>query len=363
MRDLFDDFLEELRRREAIARGEDPDAGSPRRPKPVGPDPDDGGGDQPPPRELRRRRRGRSGPPWWAIGLGIFALILVLSYGLDLWTDALWFQSVGFDAVFWTRFTAQLGLFVVATIATLAIVLINVAIAGRLAKGTGDGRSPFRSWFERLNDAVDPRRAGGQWDNGGGGGARTVTFGPDDFPDLTPIAGAVLIGLAILIALTIGASIAASWSTILLWTNRVPFSPDTSAPVVDPIFGRDIGFFLFELPFLRLVQSLFNAIVIVTLLAVGLRYLVAASRGLVVFSRPSACTWASSPGCSCCRSRSATSSTSTSSCTARAASRPASPTPTRTRSSSRTTSSRCCPASQPRCSSGRRSPGCSGRSA
>ena len=43
-----------------------------------------------------------------------------------------------------------------------------------------------------------------------------------------------------------------------------------AAPVVDPVFGRDIGFFLFELPFLRLVQSLFNAIVIVTLVAVGI---------------------------------------------------------------------------------------------
>ena len=37
--------------------------------------------------------------------------------------------------------------------------------------------------------------------------------------------------------------------------NRVPFAPTGSAPVVDPIFGRDIGFFLFELPFLRLLQA------------------------------------------------------------------------------------------------------------
>ena len=31
MRDLFDDFMEELRRREALARGQDPDAGAARR--------------------------------------------------------------------------------------------------------------------------------------------------------------------------------------------------------------------------------------------------------------------------------------------------------------------------------------------
>jgi uncharacterized membrane protein (UPF0182 family) len=287
MRDLFDDFLEELRRREAIARGEDPDAEAPRRPKPVGPNPDDDG-DGPPEQRRRagRAQRRRRGPPWWAIGIGIFALILILSYGLELWTDALWFQSVGFDAVFWTRFAAQFGLFLLTMIGTLAIVLLNVAIATRLTRGTGDGRSPFRSWFERINDAVDPRRVGGGWDNGGGGGARTVTFGPDDIPDLTPIAGAVLVGLSLLVALTIGASVAASWPTILLWANRVPFSPDGAAPVVDPIFGRDVGFFLFELPFLRLVQSLFNAIVIVSLLAAGVRYLVAATRGELEFTTP-----------------------------------------------------------------------------
>ncbi len=284
MRDLFDDFLEELRRREAIARGEDPDADAPKEAKPVGPNPDDDGdGDGAPPRRptALRRRRGRSGPAWWAIGLGILALIFILSFGLELWTDALWYQSVGFDAVFWTRLTAQLGLFLGTAILALVVVLVNIAIAGRLTRGMGDGQSPFRSWFERINEATESRRPGGPWD----GGPRPVSIGPDDIPDLTPIAGVVLVGLAVLVALTIGASIAASWSTILLWANRVPFSTDATA-VVDPIFGRDIGFFMFELPFLRLVQSVFNGIVIASLLAVGVRYLVAASRGELEFTTP-----------------------------------------------------------------------------
>ena len=110
MRDLLDEFLEEFRRREAIARGEDPDADAPRRAKPVGPDPD---GEGPPParRTTPGRRRPRRSRSWWAIGLVVLALILLIAFGIDLWTEALWFQSVRFDAVFWTRFTAQLGLF------------------------------------------------------------------------------------------------------------------------------------------------------------------------------------------------------------------------------------------------------------
>ena len=148
MRDLLDDFLEELRRREAIARGEDPDADAPRRVKPVGPDPD---GEGPPParRTTRARRRARRSRSRWAIGLVVLALILVIVFGLDLWTEALWFQSVSFDSVFWTRFTAQLGLFLVATLGAAVITAWRAArgsVSETLRPGTrvSDGASRQR---------------------------------------------------------------------------------------------------------------------------------------------------------------------------------------------------------------------------
>ena len=78
--------------------------------------------------------------------------------------------------------------------------------------------------------------------------------------------------------------VSGAWETVLLYLNRVPFSP--TASVTDPIFGRDIGFFLFELPFLRLVQGLFNGIVLAALVLTLARYLVGASRGGLVFSTP-----------------------------------------------------------------------------
>ena len=117
----------------------------------------------------------------------LLALILAVSFGLELWTDALWFQSVQFDSVFWTRLTAQLGLFLVAAIGALVIVLLNVAIATRQTRGMGTGRSPFRDWFERLNDAARP--AADRRPRGTAAARRTVTFGPDDIPDLTPSPG------------------------------------------------------------------------------------------------------------------------------------------------------------------------------
>ena len=305
MRDLFDDFLEDLRRREALARGEDPDAGAPRRRNtgadgdgdpPDGDDPDDR---PPPPREpspprrprvVREQRGGRRRRiRWWVAGFIVLVLFVLFGFGLDLWTDALWYRSVGFDGVFWTRLGAQFGLLAAGLIGTLAILLGNLYLAGRLMPPPDETRpgGSFRSFMDRINEAAsgaDPnRRPGTRFDPQG---PRPPAFDTGDIPDLTPIAGVALVAVAALVSLTIGGSLASVWETVLLWVNRVPFSPDTARAVTDPVFGKDISFFLFELPFLRLAQGLFNGVVIAALLLVFARYLVGASRGSLVFTTP-----------------------------------------------------------------------------
>ena len=115
---------------------------------------------------------------------------------------------------------------------------------------------------------------------------RPITFEAEDMPDLTPLAGVALTAFAIFLAVTIGGSLGAAWETVMLWSKQVSFAPDGAQAVVDPIFGRDIGFFLFELPFLRLVQGLFNGLVVATLIVVLVRYVIGATRGGLVFATP-----------------------------------------------------------------------------
>ena len=349
MRDLFDDFMEELRKREALARGQDPDTGASRQgqggSKKDG-EADDGhdhdaasddddeqevadGTDVPdaaePPIALvdhrgRRggtRRRGPGGPHDGGpsrtrrmgrrIGIGVamavvIGIFLLFSVGLDLWTDVLWYSSVGFDAVFWTRLTATVGLGVGAFILALIVLFGNLWLAGRLAptsdgEGAGNG---LQGIFDRINAAAQaaderrgPRATYGGRDPFGRPGydpratddrANTIVFDAGDLPDLTPLAGWILGGIAVLVALLFGAAMSGAWETVLLWIHRVPFSP--TATVTDPIFNKDIGYFLFELPFLRLVQGLFNGLVIAALLLVLARYVVSASHGSLVFSTP-----------------------------------------------------------------------------
>jgi hypothetical protein len=334
--------MDELRRREAVARGEDPDSVAPRRNRqPAREEPTGGDGDpsvtdeipeaaagpidedgadadRPPPIDLGRVRGGgggaRGGPPrrrgpggpndgggfrsgirragrTAGLTIGVFAVLAIITLfaiGIELWTDALWYQSVGYDAVFWTRIGAQVALFVGGLVLALVVLLGNLLIAGRLTPAAAEQGGTLRGLFERLNEAAqaaESGRSGGpgrRYDPGAERRPPATVWDPDDLPDLTPIVGWVLGGLAVFVALGVAGSLASAWETVLLWQNRVPYSE--TAAVTDPIFGRDISFFLFELPFLRFVQALFNGLVVGGLLIAVSRYLVGAMRGASVFT-------------------------------------------------------------------------------
>ncbi len=319
MRDMFDDFMEELRRREAQARGETPpERGDDRPPGGDGGD-GDGSSEDPDPdpdetgeptrlereRPARRtderppRRRSPGGPDdgrdaggaGRRIGLGlgigiVIAFIVLFSFGIDLWTDALWYASVGFDDVFWTRLGAQTGLFVGGLLLALLILLVNLWLATRLSPQPGEGAGSLRGLIDRVNEAAQASAGNRSGRPRGFGEPRAITFEADDIPDLTPLAGMALTVFAVFLAITIGGSLGAAWETVMLWAKQVPFAAAGAPAVNDPVFGRDIGYFLFELPFLRLVQGLFNGLVVATLIVVLIRYIVGATRGGLVFSTP-----------------------------------------------------------------------------
>jgi uncharacterized membrane protein (UPF0182 family) len=222
-----------------------------------------------------------------AVGIVILLVILLASVGLDLWTDVIWYQSVGFVNVLWTRLGAQAGLFVGGTALALVALLGTLWLAGRLVPPPDPSRpGVLRSWSERISEAQ--RRAEHNARLGGTGpfGPRqpagpTVAFEADDMPDMVPVGTWVIALVSVLVALGVGGAVSGAWETILLRANSVPFSP--TASVVDPIFNRDVSFFLFELPFLRFVQALLNGLLLVALIVAGARYLLATTRGGEVF--------------------------------------------------------------------------------
>ncbi|HEX7398497.1 MAG TPA: UPF0182 family protein [Candidatus Limnocylindrales bacterium] len=263
----------------------------PRRRGPGGPN--DGGS--------RRRRLRDLGPQ---VVLGVVALILLsaiflVGIGLELVTDATWFKSVGFDPVFWTRIGSQAGLFVLGLVVALLFLLVNIWLAGRLAPPPGTGAGDrFRAFVDRLGQSArttgesqfrnryDPfgqarRGPFGSDDDSRPGGVRPV--GPSlttaDLPDLRPLGVIVLVILAVLVALGTAGALSGNWETVALFANRVPFATAGAAPVVDPVFGRDISFYFFDLPFLRLLQATAGGLLLAALLFALARYVVAALGG------------------------------------------------------------------------------------
>jgi hypothetical protein len=207
------------------------------------------------------------------IALVLFLLMSVFGLTVGMATDAIWFQSIGFGNVFWTRVGSQVLFFGVGAGAAFAILWLNLWIAGRaIPKGQ------LRQFS--LDDLLDrfnvERYLGGDFVE-----RRPVVVArprgprsaPVDVPDVSRPIFWVLLAMALILALGLGGLIVSSWDTIQLYLHRVPFGQN------DLTFGKDISFFLFELPFFRLVQSYANTLLLMTLIGVGIRYIIAVASG------------------------------------------------------------------------------------
>ena len=183
-----------------------PDADAPRRAKPVGPDPD---GEGPPParRTTPGRRRPRRSRSWWAIGLVVLALILLISVR---------HRPLDGGTVVPER-PIRRGLLDAVHRSAGPIPRLRRSARSRSSSSTCDrcashGRHRRRSQPVPRPVRAPPSEAAANSGRGGArsnaGAPRPVTFGPEEFPDLTPIARVVLVGLAIFVAITIGASVA-----------------------------------------------------------------------------------------------------------------------------------------------------------
>jgi len=276
--DPFKDFLEELERRR---RGDE---------TPAAPGADDAEGDAPPPARPRARRPSSgSGVNFTRPKLSLRSLFFPALFGLfliggpiiSLLTDARWFESLGAGDIFWQRLQIQGSLFAASTLASLIFLLLMISVASVIARRGGatpsepSEQAPRPEREPLVNERGQIRIDGlGEalrdlLSAGAGGGGTAAAVG----------SGVLRIG-ALVVALFIGVQVAANWEAISLWQNAVSFDP-SGTPVVDPIFGRDVSFYFFELPVLRLAQGIGVTLLIAGTIAAGLRYLPAiGARGL-----------------------------------------------------------------------------------
>ena len=165
-----------------------------------------------------------------AVFVGVVGAGILASY----YTDWLWFRSLDFQSVFWRMIRARFTTGVLFGIQAALLVGINLWVAGRFTQRA-------------------LRVAGSLWEGG-------------EVPEaLLRSRGGYLVigGLLVFIMANIGSG---QWPLWLRYIHSQPFG------VADPIFGRDVGFYVFSLPFYRFVANFLLGGLIVSGLVVGMIY-------------------------------------------------------------------------------------------
>jgi len=153
--------------------------------------------------------------------LGLLLVILVVFAPLfSRWyTDWLWFEEVGYLRIFWIPFISRAGVATMAGGILFLLLWVNLRpILRRLDLGS-------------LIVLSDPRRRMAR-------------------PLLTPRQTAVVVlGSAAVIAAIAGLAASGEWMLFQQFLHGHPFG------IADPLYGRDVGFFVFQLPLYRAVAS------------------------------------------------------------------------------------------------------------
>ena len=157
-----------------------------------------------------------------------FVLLLSLRGIAGFWTDYLWFDALGHEDVFVSVLSAQVVLVALFTLLFFGMLYGNLTVADRLAPRVRPP-GPEEDLLRGYHLMVGRRR------------------------------GLVRLVLSGLFALVAGLGVSGRWEEWLLFTNGVDFG------VTDAQFGRDIGFYVFRLPFLSFVVGWLFATLMVTL--------------------------------------------------------------------------------------------------
>ena len=177
-----------------------------------------------------------------AVFVGGMCLILV-GLASDFLVDWLWFSSIGYLQVFLTTIGAKAVVFFSVWTATAVILSLNGLLAARFAS--------------RPIQAV----AASAWKPAGIAPPDLFTPMRDRVPWSRVVAGG-----AGLLALLVAAAEAGNWGTFLQFFYHVPYGVD------DPLYNKDIGFYIFSLPAYILIKNWMLLTLVLSALFAGTIY-------------------------------------------------------------------------------------------
>ena len=167
----------------------------------------------------------------------IFAIVVGFGWLSSYYTDWLWFLNLEYQDVFWRTLRARFLSAVLYGLIAAAVIGINLYYVGRFTRFALEaGGTPFEGEIPGENL-------------------------------LRSNVGYILIaGVLTLIMANVGA---AQWPTLLRFWYGESFG------TIDPIYGRDVGFYVFTLPFYQFTIGFLIGTVVVSALASGVIYIAA----------------------------------------------------------------------------------------
>ena len=166
-----------------------------------------------------------------ALGLLVFGIIVFGRAIAAFYVDVLWHDALDRSDVFWGQLWAKVLLFVIFFVAFVAIATVNLLVADRTAPTSFPAN--VHPYVERFHEVFGQR-------------LRLVRY-----------------GTALVLAFMLALPAVSKWQDWLLFRNSQAFGVD------DAQFGRDVGFYVFELPFITFaIDWLFAALVIVLILTI-----------------------------------------------------------------------------------------------
>ncbi len=157
----------------------------------------------------------------------IAVLVIAFFVIANLYTDVLWFDQLGFLNVLTTQWVAGGVMFLIGFVAMAVPVWASIEIAFR-----------SRPVYAKLNAQLDRYQQ-----------------------VIEPLRRVAMFGIPGVLGLFAGVSASTSWPVVLQWLNKTPFGE------VDPQFGFDISFFVYDLPLYHGVVGFASAVVLLAAIA------------------------------------------------------------------------------------------------
>ncbi len=164
--------------------------------------------------------------PVWIIGV-LFLAFGLLPSSVGYITDWMWFREIGYQAVFTTEIWTKTVLFIVGTLVAYYFITLNARYA------TGGVSATPVLW--RVSPEMPPI-------------------------DISGRLSQIVKPIGAIVALFFGLAASGSWMEALQIVNRSAFN------VVEPVFGRDVGYYVFVLPAIASLVGMLRGLVIFTLL-------------------------------------------------------------------------------------------------